>query len=182
MWSWHLGLVFGLCIKRFRKKQDSLHVALQLVNGALVQVTAEQREQVWGQKERLHQWTLGQLTRHLEYCVRPKDNRNKAVKISYGCSKNLPCWNISIKTPTRSQSHRCWALKGHLRTAASLRGTGERTVRTVQTEKFMRKRSEEFHTEWNTKRQQRADLVLTCQCEGLVRRQRLRCKVFEDAD
>lgn len=48
-----------------------LHVAFELINGAFVQVPAEEREQVWGQEERLHQWTLGQLTCHLEYYVGP---------------------------------------------------------------------------------------------------------------
>ncbi len=45
---------------------------------------------------------------------------------------------LALKGPTRSQSHQCWALEEPLRTAASLLGTGEHTVRTVRTE---RKRS-----------------------------------------
>ena len=39
--------------------ESLLHVALQLVDGALVQVAAEKGEQVGGQKKRLHQGTLG---------------------------------------------------------------------------------------------------------------------------
>lgn len=68
-------------------KTNLLHVAFQLMHSALVQVTAEESEQVWGHEERLHQWTLGQLSRHLEYCVGPKrqqehqDVKNKDVKI-----------------------------------------------------------------------------------------------------
>lgn len=57
------------------KGEDSLHVAFQLVHSAFVQVAAEEREQVWGQEERLHQWTLGQLTGHLEDAVRPNNSQ-----------------------------------------------------------------------------------------------------------
>lgn len=53
-------------------KEYLLNVVFQLIHSALVQVTAEESEQVRGQEERLHQGTLGQLSRHLEYCVRPK--------------------------------------------------------------------------------------------------------------
>lgn len=50
---------------------------------AFVQVTAEKSEQVWRQEQWLHQWTLGQLSRHLEYCVSPKKNQNRMnVKVS----------------------------------------------------------------------------------------------------
>lgn len=37
-----------------KEKKDSLYVAFQLVHSALVQVSAEESEQVWGQEERLH--------------------------------------------------------------------------------------------------------------------------------
>ena len=52
-------------------ERDLLHVALELVDGALVQVAAEQREEVGGEEQRLHQGALGQLARHLEDGVRP---------------------------------------------------------------------------------------------------------------
>lgn len=42
------------------------------------------------------------------------------------------------KTPTRSQSPRCWALEEHPRTAASLLGRAERTARTGRTEREKR--------------------------------------------
>lgn len=71
-----------------RKPKDLLHIALELIHGAFVQVTAEEREQVWGQEERLHQWTLGQLTCHLEYYVGPVEGRRKAEKC-HVCSKIL---------------------------------------------------------------------------------------------
>lgn len=60
--------------------EDSLHVAFQLMHSALVQIAAEECEQVWGQEERLHQWTLGQLTSHLEDAVGPK-NRQKNINV-----------------------------------------------------------------------------------------------------
>lgn len=48
------------------------------MHSAFVQVAAEECEQVWGQEERLHQWTLGQLPSHLEDAVCPK-NRQKNI-------------------------------------------------------------------------------------------------------
>lgn len=65
-----------------RRKNHLLHVAFELMHSAFVQVSAEEGEQVWGQEERLHQRTLGQLSRHLEYYVCPEDNSNTSVNLS----------------------------------------------------------------------------------------------------
>lgn len=145
------------------------------MHSAFVQVAAEESEQVWRQEEWLHQWTLGQLACHLEYAVCPK----KARQIS--CDKNK---KGAIKDHhTRSQSHRCWAPEELQRTVASLLVTGEHTARKVQTGRLEEVESDVFHTKrhavsvghqyWG------ADLVLTCQCQRLARRQR---EIFEDAD
>lgn len=52
---------------------NSLYVALELVDGALVQVAAEERQQVGREEEGLHQGSLGQLLGHLEDGVRPEE-------------------------------------------------------------------------------------------------------------
>lgn len=68
-----------------KTKKDLLHITFQLVHGALVQVPAEEGEQVRGQEEWLHEGTLRQLSCHLEYSVSPKDNTNVDVKIPHTC-------------------------------------------------------------------------------------------------
>lgn len=53
-------------------KHHSLHVALQLMYSAFVQITAEESEQVGRKEKWLYEGTLGQLSCHLENCVSPR--------------------------------------------------------------------------------------------------------------
>lgn len=56
---------------------DLLHVVLELLDGAFVQIATEQCEQIGGQAQRLDEGRAGQLPRHVENRVRPSTEERK---------------------------------------------------------------------------------------------------------
>lgn len=52
--------------------RDLLHIAFELMDGPLVQISTEERKQVGGQQKGFNKSCLGELPGNMEYCVRPK--------------------------------------------------------------------------------------------------------------
>lgn len=59
---------------------DLLHVILELLDGAFVQIATEQREQIGGQEEWLDEGRAGQLPCHMENRVSPSREEGKWLK------------------------------------------------------------------------------------------------------
>lgn len=84
---------------------DLLHVVLELLDSAFVQIATEQREQIGGQAEWLDEGRAGQLPRHMENRVRPSKKEHKVKKwqhiSNYEMTRlNCPSLFIShIQTP-----------------------------------------------------------------------------------
>lgn len=100
----------------FNTGMDLLHVVLELLDGAFVQIATEQREQIGGQEEWLDERRAGQLPCHMENRVSPSREEGKWLKKNNDNNRVYTghIWSVctilkSSHCITMSRNHQCLA-------------------------------------------------------------------------